>query len=56
VDERAYDEWEEDTAPAGQDPDSRRAPQDLLDEMLGDSPHERATGAGRTVKDDPAAG
>lgn len=56
VDDRAYDEWEEDTAPTGQGLDFRRAPQDLIDEMLGDSPHERDIGADRTVRDDPAAG
>lgn len=34
VDDQAYDEWEEDTGAANEDPDVTRVPEDLIDEML----------------------
>ena len=40
VDDHAYDEWEEDTAPP-EDSDVTRAPEDLIDEMLRDDEHTR---------------
>jgi hypothetical protein len=37
VDDAAYDEWELDTEPTSLDPDVKRSPQDLIDEVLRDS-------------------
>ncbi|HEX4161427.1 MAG TPA: hypothetical protein VHZ05_02960 [Acidimicrobiales bacterium] len=45
VDDQAYDEWEEDTRPADEDPRVTRDPGDLIDEML----------HGERRKDDPTA-
>jgi hypothetical protein len=45
VDDQAYDEWEEDTRPADEDPRVTRNPGDLIDEML----------HGERRKDDPTA-
>jgi hypothetical protein len=45
VDDQAYDEWEEDTSPTSDDPEVRKVPGDLIDEML----------RGNLRKDDPTA-
>jgi hypothetical protein len=45
VDDQAYDECEEDTSPTTDDPEVRRVPEDLIDEML----------RGDLRKDDPTA-
>jgi hypothetical protein len=37
VDDAAYDEWELDTEPTSQDPDAKRSPKDLIDEVLRDA-------------------
>jgi hypothetical protein len=37
VDDAAYDEWELDTEPTSPDPDGKKSPQDLIDEVLRDA-------------------
>jgi hypothetical protein len=53
VDDTAYDEWELDTEPAGPDPDVKRSPQDLIDEVLRDAEN-RAPRPDGEGGDDPA--
>ena len=53
VDDAAYDEWELDTEPTSPEPDVKRTPQDLIDEVLRDSqnhvPHPDGEGADDTA-------
>ena len=42
VDDAAYDEWEMDSEPASPDPDVKRSPQDLIDEVLRDAENHAA--------------
>jgi hypothetical protein len=49
VDDAAYDEWELDTEPTSQDPDVKRSPRDLIDEVLREAPRPDGEGG-----EDPA--